>query len=68
MKLLLMGFVGLFKGSIKSILLSILHRQKNTILVYINEQIDIPKLDEKEEAKIYLSIYNLLIMVVNKFL
>jgi hypothetical protein len=54
MKLLLK----LFKGPLKAILLREMRAQQATVVQIVNDNLDIPKLEEVEEAKLLFSIYD----------
>lgn len=50
----------IFRGPIKKILIRELEKQstKELVITTINTKLDIPKLDEIEEAKLFTEIYN----------
>lgn len=57
-----------FKWIAKIIVQKALVNKQDEIVQYINDRINIPKLDEDEEAVVYDHIYTALLSILQKFL
>jgi len=62
-----MGKIALFLlPFVKGALLKLLRKNKEKVIKQINDKIDIPGLDEKDESKVFMSIYNFIEMLIIK--
>ena len=53
---------------VKWIVKKMLKGNEEDIVVYLNSKIDLPKLDEKEEAKLIKKIFDTIIDIVDAFI